>query len=1518
MAGIWSILNDPKRQGFLFISLVLVVYLYLARPVNFTTDMVVQGGYAYLALGGEGIRVIDVSNPDNVSEVGYYNTAGIVNGIEIRDNLAYIADGKAGLRILDVSDPSNIQEVGIYNTRGNAEDVAVVGKYAYIADGKNGLQVINIEDKINPELLFSFKLRGSIHRIDVAGEYAFLADNRKGFIVVDISKPNNPNEIGYYRANSSIRDIQIVGKYAFLAADRRGLIVLDITDPTNLIEAGVFATSGDAVGVSVVDIYAYIAEGRNGFRVVDLFPLTDMKEIGRYDTPGNLTNIVVIDEYAYLADGYDGLRVVQTPVLITPKVVGKSSPQANAEDVAVSGNYAYLAAGERGLRIVDITDPQSPFEVNFFDTPGYSMAVAVEGVLAYIADRNEGLRVIDVTNPAGTLVETSVFNLSRDANDIVKAGDYVYLAEGNVGINIFDFSNPSLPIVIGYFDTPGYAVSAATYGDYLYIADSGAGLRVINVSDPTVPTEMGFYDTPGDARAVSIGVSRKSAEERTEDSNLNIGTIIAYVADGSQGLRVVEVTNPRALKEIGYLETPDFVQDVAKDGDILYLAGREDGLIIVDISEPDRPIEIGRYDTPGKAHGVSVAGQYAYVADYERGLRIVDISNAEEPVEVGFYDAPATVIALAVKDDYVYVADGDQGLRVLDVSDVRTPKEVGFYSTPGNPNHVSVFGDYVFIADGNAGLHLVDISIPQKPVKAGDFDTPGNAMDVSLYGEYALVADGESGLQILNVSNPFSITKASSLDTPGIARGVATASNYIYIADGPAGLQIIKLTDPRSPEKISVYDELSDVRDVVVVNNLAYLAAGEDGFRVLDVSRPLIPVEVASVAISGSVVDIQVSGMYAFLANGLGGLQVIDISDPTHPISVGSDVSVGNSLGLNVISIPPMGDRPGGFRIFLANDSQGIRVLDAYKSISPRETGFYETPGTATYEQVLRWVLAKLTGDSGVASKNVGKTILQFLYDFLVMGILGLLFWIAFIAQFVLPLTKRLDRKLSISRLVNYLFGGHGPAAHIKDGKIVLHIGEEKRRGPGVILVDLNSAVVLAGKGKGSEPLQRILPRPLRRIYRLVSKRFRTPIKPTPVPSVRVEGPGVVFTNDGEKVRGVADLRSQVRQRTEVHGITIDGIEVTCNVTCGFTLGQSPEILRVAYDQERSSENIRVVYFRDKAASVLKDRRNQAKYLIVQKLNDELDEQDKAEIHRFVKVHLKGTQSVRSRLSVSEPGTTVPFKFDQRRVFSAIYSQAKDVDDGTYTDWTELPVFTAVEIFRNMLARIAYDALYLPDDPKEYPLQDFKTSFSRAVRNLGILAFQFVERADGQPISVGDELQENEMNVYPIQELRQPKVLRARGIKVNFASFSELKPVKETIRQRRLDTWGARWQQDAEIIKADHELQAMRIRNKARIQAMEDLVRTYTRILQTSSRSEEPLSSRILHTLETAATDPATRQLLPEDTINTLRNLRVWMLPEDDSRPPTPEREEDLSSQPIPGDLKNQEKDFTPDADNSK
>jgi hypothetical protein len=180
------------------------------------------------------------------------------------------------------------------------------------------------------------------------------------------------------------------------------------------------------------------------------------------------------------------------------------------------------------------------------------------------------------------------------------------------------------------------------------------------------------------------------------------------------------------------------------------------------------------------------------------------------------------------------------------------------------------------------------------------------------------------------------------------------------------------------------------------------------------------------------------------------------------------------------------------------------------------------------------------------------------------------------------------------------------------------------------------------------------------------------------------------------------------------------------------------------------------------------------------------------------------------------------------------------------------------------------------------------------------MSYQFVHRLDGQLPAEGQRVDNRHFRIAPVQELRASKVLRDRGIKVLHAGFSELMPTDPKIRQQRLDNWRARWQKEADLIQADLDLEAVRIKNHARAEKQREIINTLSMIIHTTTYPEEALTLRVFQALEDIASEPPTRQLLPADTIRALKSLRLWLLSDDQARPVLLEGEVSSSAEETP------------------
>ncbi|HVN53106.1 MAG TPA: hypothetical protein VMT46_02155 [Anaerolineaceae bacterium] len=492
--------------------------------------------------------------------------------------------------------------------------------------------------------------------------------------------------------------------------------------------------------------------------------------------------------------------------------------------------------------------------------------------------------------------------------------------------------------------------------------------------------------------------------------------------------------------------------------------------------------------------------------------------------------------------------------------------------------------------------------------------------------------------------------------------------------------------------------------------------------------------------------------------------------------------------------------------------------------------------------------------------------------------------WVRLVArQSILPVSNWKDVSRTMAYFREFLQGGHGPAFFVRNGMIADSPEELKRPGAGVAVVHFNSAIVLEERIPAGRARTGLLD--------LVGNVLGDPLVDIPVTPPRAAGPGLVFHGSIERIRGIVDLRRQFRNQAQVRGYTRNGIELSTSISTLFTVGESPEILFVTYRGERIPENLSVV-----SLQVLGSDR-----VSITAFAPELDLADQREIHAFVQSQapFRATAPLALRRSYPE-SLPSPFEYNPARVFAAVYSQARDAQQGDLSPWQELPPLVALDIFRELLSHEDYDHLYEtprpasaenmydqalrppPDRPiytagapgEAFPLRGLQYRFRLAVRNQGILGFQYIEDSRGLELQTGI-YPLNRINRTEARLLASSRVLRDRGIKVISAGFGDLFPVSDAIYKQRLDSWRATWERDAEVVRASADLEAMRIKTHARAESQREMGRLLARILQRRMR-REALVLRVLQAIENAAVDGRTRQLLPGETINIIKTVREW------------------------------------------
>ncbi|MBC8204106.1 MAG: T9SS type A sorting domain-containing protein, partial [FCB group bacterium] len=132
--------------------------------------------YLYLAAGGEGLKIIDISIPSAPYEAGLYSIPDeSVNGVAVSGNYAFIA-GSDGLHIVYVENPSDPYEIGFCEISDGGLDVAIYDSYAYFAAFYSGLWVVDFSDPAAPFVNGHYDTPGISFSVDCDRNLAYLAD----------------------------------------------------------------------------------------------------------------------------------------------------------------------------------------------------------------------------------------------------------------------------------------------------------------------------------------------------------------------------------------------------------------------------------------------------------------------------------------------------------------------------------------------------------------------------------------------------------------------------------------------------------------------------------------------------------------------------------------------------------------------------------------------------------------------------------------------------------------------------------------------------------------------------------------------------------------------------------------------------------------------------------------------------------------------------------------------------------------------------------------------------------------------------------------------------------------------------------------------------------------------------------------------------------------------------------------------------------------------------------------------
>ena len=639
----------------------------------------------------------------------------------------FAACGFGGIYIFDISNPiAGITQTGHYKNTEFTDfytDVCVDGNLLYA----------------------SIIVSATLDNTDTPGTDEYIPAS-PGIVIVNITNSSSPVftsrvSIPDPKQNMTILGIGestipaitikgVNGKTFAFSSWARVLLIYDITDSTTPSFKSYKPVLAPIADIVTDDQYIYLTNNGTGFMIEDINKLE--QEIATYGDGFTVLSGESEEIYTCIYNQYG----------------------AYAESISIKNDYAYIADLRNGLQIVDISNPLNfhrdnygtqespnlsygePFLKGSFNTNiANAHSVTLDNTIAYLSDQKSGLSRIDVSDIAS--LSATVAPFTPVVINIVSILDGYIFATGMINdkhsfavIDLLTFrliTVLELPINLNQVSEIYIQRNGENQSDkvYAYLACGSDGVKIIEVTNDA---------------AVSQGVVQSISGSNSR--NIQISNDFAFIANGSGGISVFDVTNPLspvAKPVITLSDARDLkIKEVETNNttaSYLFVANGADGLVIFDITDPSSPQQTAISTLPQFAEYLTLSDNCLYVADADDTpgtIHFFDISNSGSITNENIGDKrqgtwKATnneILSIAASDTHLYIASGENGVVVVDVKDKAAPVELTDFQTSVYSNSITLNSNnmYLMTAAKKAGLIMYNVDFSEPFEPGPDFN----------------------------------------------------------------------------------------------------------------------------------------------------------------------------------------------------------------------------------------------------------------------------------------------------------------------------------------------------------------------------------------------------------------------------------------------------------------------------------------------------------------------------------------------------------------------------------------------------------------------------------------------------------------------------------------------------------------------------------------------------------------------------------------------------------------------------
>ncbi len=604
-----------------------------ANPDELTlVDLIPMGGTVFnmlttnnlLYLGASnGMQIYDLAEPGSPQMRSQFPGKG--GEIFLEGDLVYQNDGSyPGFNILDVSDPDQPTLLGNYEyrqLRAVEEDWAVTFSAGCIFGTCSPyLEIVDVRDPANPVLADTYTWANlDFETVDKA---PILLEDNWLYLGMD--------QLYIFQLSPS-GDLIMVSETPFPLPSTYSA-AFHLHKDGNILYATTICGFRDAC-----------------FSVFDVSDPEQPELLANYEVWGenNLLNIQVNQTQAYLLTAHYNASAEVLPTSHTLHIVDLQEPSTPVprgefwmplgyavESIRVQDGLGYLlreipprmAHTGHALRIHDLSKPEAAAPLLSRYDPEDACGLRSFSIVEHIAFVTHGCQPMSVMDLSFPTTPRILHTSDLRGKKLLARDHRVYMTSSsseNGEVVVMDASNLEDIQTLSYYavspENDAYIFTLALNANRLFLGLNGE-MEIVDVSQPISPTRMGTY-------TIQLTVTSSVRAIAVSDDLALLG-----ISGEAHQLHLVDLQNPASPALLSAYATEEEIRAIQIVGTQAYVAAGSQGVLVLDISDPHAPVLLHHY--PVYALDVWLANDgYLYIASGNNGALVFKPFQKQFPRE---------------------------------------------------------------------------------------------------------------------------------------------------------------------------------------------------------------------------------------------------------------------------------------------------------------------------------------------------------------------------------------------------------------------------------------------------------------------------------------------------------------------------------------------------------------------------------------------------------------------------------------------------------------------------------------------------------------------------------------------------------------------------------------------------------------------------------------------------------------------------------------------------------------------